>query len=116
MSATLGVAPERVKASLAQAVGVMSETMQRDSSDSSAGTRSPQVMRMRIARIGLFAWGFIGTVTALAGTYILILTNSGFGTPLDLLGCLLWGLGLPAGTMLASSTTGSIATTFNVTR
>jgi hypothetical protein len=73
-------------------------------------------MRLRIALDGLFAWGFIGSVTALAGAYILVLTNTGFGTPLDLLGCLLWGLGLPSGTMLASATTGSIATTFNVTR
>lgn len=83
---------------------------------SGASTRSPQALRMRIALNGMFAWGFIGVVTALAGAYVLILSNTGFGTPLDLLSCLLWGLGLPAGTLLASTTTGSIATTFSVTR
>lgn len=58
----------------------------------------------------------VGAVTALAGAYVLILTNTGFGTPLNLPSCLLLGLGLPTGTLLASTTTGSIATTFNVTR
>jgi type II secretory pathway pseudopilin PulG len=77
-------------------------------------TRSPKQLRMRIALDGLLAWGFIGTVTALAGTYILVFSNPGFGTCLDLLGCLLWGLGLPTGTLLASTTTSSIATTLNV--
>jgi hypothetical protein len=78
--------------------------------------RSPEQLRMRIALGGMLAWGFIGTVTALAGLYVLILSNPGFGTPLDLLGCLLWGLGLPASTLLASATTNSIASTLNVSR
>ena len=71
---------------------------------------------MRIALDSLLAWGFIGAVTSLAGGYILVLSNTGFGTALDLAGCFLWGVGLPTGTQLASTTTSSIATTFNVTR
>jgi hypothetical protein len=76
--------------------------------------RTPKQLRMRIALGGLLAWGFIGMVTALAGLHVLIFSNPGFGTPMDLLGCVLWGLGLPAATLLASATTSSIASTLNV--
>lgn len=79
-------------------------------------TRSPERLRSRIALGNMVAWGFIGTVTSLAGLHVLILTNPGFGTPIELLGCFLWGAGIPASTLLASTTTESIVTKFSVTR
>lgn len=77
--------------------------------------RTSKTLQIQIERENLQAWLFIATVTTLVGTYILVLGNRGFGTPMDLLGCLLWGLGFPAGTALAANTTSSVATALNVT-
>ena len=77
---------------------------------------SAAMLRGMIALEGKLAWAFVSVVTVLAGTYILVLGDPGFGSLRDLLACLLWGLGLPAGTLLASTTTASIASTYNVAR
>lgn len=84
-----------------------------------AGTgqpRSPDLIRMRISADSRLGWWFIGTVTILGGAYLLIIDNFGFGTPRDFLVCLLWGAGLPATTIVASSTTSSIATSLSTAR
>lgn len=78
--------------------------------------RTLQVLRLRMARTSLAVWVLVLLVTVLTGAYSLILTNPGFGTELDLLTCFFWGLGLPTGAALASATTSTVSTAFNVTR
>ena len=78
--------------------------------------RTLQELRLRMAHTNLAAWAFLLLVTVLVGGYVLILSNPGFGTELDLLACLLWGLGLQTGAALASATTSTVSTAFNVVR
>jgi hypothetical protein len=78
--------------------------------------RTLQELRLRMAHTNLAAWAFLLLVTILVGGYVLILSNPGFGTELDLLACLLWGLGLQTGAALASATTSTVSTAFNVVR
>lgn len=85
-------------------------------STGSSQPRSLQELRVRIAQSSLVAWGFLGAVTALVGAQVLVLSNPGFGTVTDFVGCVLWGLGLPTGAALAGATTGSVATSFNIAR
>lgn len=77
---------------------------------------SPEQLRIRIIEGSLLAWTILGVVTATTGAYVLIFSNQGFGTCLDIVGCLLWGAGLPAGAALAGSTTGTVSTALNLTR
>ena len=77
---------------------------------------SPEQLRIRINEGSLLAWGILGIVTTITGAYVLIFSNQGFGTCLDIVGCLLWGAGLPAGSALAGSTTGTVSTALNITR
>ena len=77
---------------------------------------SPEQLRIRIIEGSLVAWAILGVVTATTGAYVLIFSNQGFGTCLDIVGCLLWGAGLPAGAALAGSTTGTVSTALNLTR
>lgn len=81
-----------------------------------AKPRLAEQLRIRITEGSLLAWVLLGVVTATTGTYVLILSNPGFGTCLDIVGCLLWGAGLPAGAALAGSTTGTVSTALNITR
>jgi hypothetical protein len=75
-------------------------------------------LQAHITRLSAAGWIFLLAVTALAGSYILVFGpgNAGFGTVLDYIKCVLWGLGLPAGTQLMQATTGSIATSWSVPR
>lgn len=75
-------------------------------------------LQAHVTKLSAAGWFFMLTVTALVGSYILIFGpgNAGFGTVLDYLKCVLWGLGLPASTQLMQATTGSIATTWGVPR
>lgn len=79
-----------------------------------SGARKPEILRVDIARLGVLSWLFIFLATTGAGAYILVFSgaNAGFGTPLDYLLCLLWGLGLPAGAQLMNATTSTISSTF----
>lgn len=78
--------------------------------------RSLQELRLRMAHTNVAAWAFLLLITILVGAYTLILTNPAFGTELDFLTCFFWGLGLPTGAALASATTSTVATSFNVVR
>jgi len=78
--------------------------------------RDPQRVQADIDRDNRLGWLFITAVTILGGSLFLVIGNKGFGTPYDLIGCLAWGLGLPAGTVLATSTTASLSNTFNSPR
>jgi hypothetical protein len=87
----------------------------------SRANASPQTsveLQAHVTRLSAAGWFFMLAVTALAGSYILIFGpgNAGFGTVPDYIKCVLWGLGLPAGTQLMQATTGSIATSWGVPR
>jgi hypothetical protein len=57
------------------------------------------------------AWLVFAVLTTALGTYVLVLSNLGFGTCMDFLVCLFWGFGLPVGgTQLAQSTTATAST------
>jgi len=56
-------------------------------------------------------WLIFGALATALGTYVLVLSNVGFGVPTDYLVCLFWGFGLPVGgTQLVQSTVGSAST------
>jgi hypothetical protein len=78
--------------------------------------QTPHQLRMQITEDSLRAWLILGLLTALTGAQVLILSNPGFGSCIDLLGCLLWGAGLPAASALANSTSGTVSTALNITR
>jgi hypothetical protein len=81
-----------------------------------ARLRTPGQLRLQIRQTSVLAWAVLGAVTATAGTYVLVLTNPGFGTYLDLFACFLWGVGLPAGATLATSNTSTVSTALGMTR
>jgi hypothetical protein len=78
--------------------------------------QTPEQLRIRVTEGSLQAWFVLGILTALTGAQALILSNPGFGSCMDLLGCLLWGAGLPAGSALAASTAGTVSSALNITR
>lgn len=78
--------------------------------------RTPAELRLRVMQASVLAWALLGALTAIAGTYILILTNPGFGTPPDFFTCFLWGAGLPAGATLATANTSTVSTALSITR
>jgi hypothetical protein len=49
---------------------------------------------------------------------VLIFQNSviGFGTPSDLILCLIWGFGLSSGSQIVGATSSSASTTFGISR
>lgn len=59
----------------------------------------PTVLQVtwQIARLSGLLWLVWGILTFIVGVAVLIVTNPGFGTSLDLIFCLLWGFGLPVG-------------------
>lgn len=77
----------------------------------------PEQLRLEVAAINLASWAFVLFLTTTVGALALVLTGDGslgFGTLADYVKCVLWGLGLPAGSQLASATTATVATTFGV--
>jgi hypothetical protein len=78
--------------------------------------RTPELLRIEIALLSITAWVFIAVATTAAGAYVLVFSGAatGFDTAVDYLVCLLWGIGLPAGTQLMQATTQSVASTFGV--
>lgn len=85
----------------------------------SGSTRSPEQQIAAISGLNALNWLFVIAASTLGGAYLFVYGPSGvgFGTNADFLACILWGIGLPAGTqLLQSSTTGSIATAFGVTK
>jgi len=74
--------------------------------------RTSEQVTAEIRALSGLAWLVFALFATALGTYVLILSNLGFGTFSDYLICLFWGIGLPiSGTTLAQSTTGSAATT-----
>jgi hypothetical protein len=76
---------------------------------------SYEQLTLQIARISIFAWIVVILGTTLAGAMALVL-NSSFGSLLDFVKCVAWGLGVPLGAQaLATTTLGSVATSFGIT-
>lgn len=77
---------------------------------------STRELQVQIQRVSLAAWGVWMILTVLVGAVALVITNYGFGTPMDYIKCLLWGLGVPiAGQQLQQLTPNAISTAFNLT-
>ena len=79
----------------------------------------PDQLRLEIAALNLSSWVFVLVLTTVVGALALVLigdSSLGFGTTADYVKCVLWGLGLPAGSQLASATTSTVTTTFGVPR
>jgi hypothetical protein len=79
---------------------------------------TPAQLEVSIDRFSLLAWAWILVVTIAVGAYVLIFSAKGlgFGTPADYLLCFFWGVGLPSGASLITSTTSTVSTTFGVAR
>lgn len=73
--------------------------------------RSPEKLRSRITIDSSQSWLFTFSITTVAGTYLLVLDNAGFGTIRDLFGCLLWGVGVPTSTLFATTTASNVSST-----
>lgn len=52
---------------------------------------------LQILASSFLSWIFWGIVAIFSGAFLLILVNPAFGTPLDLLKCFAWGLGVSVG-------------------
>lgn len=78
---------------------------------------TPGQLRMEIAKIALLAWSFLAVVTVLLGSYVLVLSNNGFGSLGDYLLCFLWGVGIPVGAQMspATSTTATAGQILGIT-
>lgn len=79
------------------------------------GGPSFEEVTWEIARIERRLWSLAFVLIVLGGFAVLIYPNAGFGTLLDLVFCLFWGLGLPIGAdKLQQLGPGSIASTIGV--
>lgn len=79
-------------------------------------TPSTHDVQVQLQHISLAAWGLSFVVTVLAGLVVLVVTNYGFGTVMDYMKCVFWGLGLPiAGQQLQQLTPGDVRTSLRVT-
>lgn len=84
-----------------------------------ASVPTSEQLRVEIASVSLFNWAFLLLTTTLSGAFIMVVagpTALGFGTPSDYFYCLLWGLGLPTGAQALTSTTGSVAAVFGISK
>ena len=73
--------------------------------------RTSEQVLTEIRTLSRIAWLVFALLTTALGTYVLILSNLGFGQCMDFLVCLFWGFGLPVGgTQLAQSTTATAST------
>ncbi len=62
-------------------------------------------LTVEIGRMSYVVWGIFGLIAGGLGTYVIILSNPGFGLPTDFLTCLFWGIGLPVGAQQLSQST-----------
>jgi hypothetical protein len=67
------------------------------------------LLEMRAVSASVWAATFV--ITTVAGVYVLVLQNLGFGSTVDYFGCVLWGIGLPVGLQQMSSLTANSAVT-----
>jgi hypothetical protein len=74
--------------------------------------REYQTLRLEVENISKGVWLIYGLLTTLSGLALLILSNPGFGIPVDFIFAFFWGFGLP--TTLQSLPTGSVANALNI--
>ena len=78
---------------------------------SSSKPRTSGQISAEIRTLSGLAWVVFALFTTALGTYVLVLSNLGFGTCMDFLVCLFWGFGLPVGgAQLAQATTATAST------
>jgi hypothetical protein len=79
------------------------------------GSRTYEQLNLEIRFISLLAWIVLGLLSTLVGTYIVVLSNLGFGLPTDYLMCVFWGFGIPiGGQQIMQLTSASVATTLGI--
>lgn len=69
-------------------------------------------LTIEISDVNLLVWGVTALLTSLVGVAVLILSNPGFGTPLDYVYCMFWGFGIP--TVIQQLNAGSAMTAMGV--
>ena len=90
-----------------------------EASESASDAPQPRSFEQIVAEIRLLSgvsWLIFGVLATALGTYILVLSNLGFGAPTDYLVCLFWGFGLPVGgSQLLQATAGTASTALGFT-
>jgi hypothetical protein len=71
-----------------------------------------ETVQLQIQSISKGIWLLYGVLTALSGLAVLILSNPGFGIPLDFIFAFFWGFGLP--TTVSALAPGSTASALNI--
>lgn len=74
-------------------------------------------LRLEIGAINVASWLFVLVLTTFIGAVAIVVMGDGalgFGTAGDYLKCVLWGLGFPVGSQLASITSATVSTTYAV--
>ena len=80
-----------------------------------AESLSTEALAVELTSISVIVWLIWAVVTAVTGWGALILSNPGFGTSMDLLQCLLWGLGVQvAGQQLQQLSPATVASSFRI--
>jgi hypothetical protein len=86
---------------------------QNDVPAAQTAAREYQTLRLEVQSISKGVWLLYGLLTMLSGLALLILSNPGFGIPVDFIFAFFWGFGLP--TTLQSLPTGiSVANALNI--
>jgi hypothetical protein len=72
-------------------------------------------LNVSLRRMNLSVWIIWGVITLMAGVAAVILTNQGFGTPMDYVKCFFWGLSIQAGgQQLQQLSPTAVATDFKI--
>jgi hypothetical protein len=74
-----------------------------------------QQLRVQLAHTSWLIWAGTIVVTTLAGTYVIVLSNLGFGVSTDYIACAFFGLGLPTGAAMLQQTAQSVSASLGVT-
>jgi len=81
------------------------------------GFDGPRQLQLQVANLNRAMWVTVLILTTGVGAALLVLTGAnaaGFGTTEDFVRCVLWGLGLSAGSQLTSASTSTVMAAFAV--
>jgi hypothetical protein len=70
-------------------------------------------LTFQITQLSIVSWALVIIATTAVGTLALVANNS-FGSPVDFLTCVLWGLGLPIGGQAISASMGTVGTALGI--
>ena len=74
-----------------------------------------QTLQVRLATGATWVWLLVALISLVAGGFVLVLQDFGFGAPADFVKCFFWGLGFSvAGTQLEQLTQTSITSQFGI--